>query len=150
MAAAACALLLCACATTPRSPFGGGAGEDEEILGLVGPETPQALRQVAAEPYARPIPTTCDEVERQIAELDALLGPDVDSGAGGERNLVGDWAKGAVRDLVPYRSVLRFLTGAPGRERERAAAVLAGAVRRGYLKGVRATLPCPAAPAAES
>jgi hypothetical protein len=99
---------------------------------------------VAQAPYAPPEPRSCQEVARQLAELDAILGPDVDALANGDEDMVGEWAKGAIRGLVPYRGVVRFLTGASKKERALAAAVLAGTARRGYLKAVRESLGCPA------
>jgi hypothetical protein len=141
-----CALALSACATAPKPAGAARPGQEDLALGLIGPETPELLREVSARPYAVPEPRSCQEIERQIVELDGLLGPDVDSGSAGGEDHIAAWARGAVRGLVPYRSVVRFLTGAPGRERELASAVLAGAARRGYLKGVRETLPCPVPP----
>lgn len=144
VAGLACALLLCACATTPKPQAETTVRPPQrDELGLIGPETPQILRRVSQTPYAPPEPRTCAEVERQIAELDIMLGPDVDSSAVGDENQLVGWAMGAVRGLVPYRSVLRFLTRASVKERELAVAMLAGSARRGYLKGVRETLPCP-------
>lgn len=103
---------------------------------------PQLLERVAAAPYAAPEPRTCEELERQIAELDGLLGADVDVEGAGGQDLVGGWARGALRDLIPYRGVLRFVTGASKKEKALAGAILASSVRRGYLKGVRETLAC--------
>lgn len=143
MVALASALALAGCASAPKSRPSPAAQRDE-VLGLVGPETPQTLQRVTRAPYAAPEPRNCEEVARQLAELDAMLGPDVDALNGGGEDMVVEWAKGAMRGLVPYRGVVRFLTGASKKERALAAAVLAAAARRGYLKGVRESLGCPA------
>ncbi|MDD3837339.1 MAG: hypothetical protein PHG43_05835 [Phenylobacterium sp.] len=146
LAGAAVALLVSACATTPKTAADGATvatARDEEVLGLVGPQTPVLLRDIAQAPYAAPDPRTCETIARELAGLDAVLGPDVDVADADGEDQIGEWARGAVRGLVPYRGVVRFLTGAGRRERELAQAVLAGTARRGYLKGLRESLACP-------
>ncbi len=44
---------------------------------------------------------------------------------------------------LPYRGILRRLTGADKRDRARTAAVLAGMVRRAWLKGLARNANCP-------
>ena len=53
---------------------------------------------------------------------------------------------GAIRDAVglPFRGVVRRLSGAEARDRELRAYVLAGIVRRAFLKGVAQAHDCPA------
>lgn len=151
LAGAAAALLVSACATTPKTAADGATvatARDEEVLGLMGPQTPALLRDVAQAPYAAPDPRACESIASELAGLDAVLGPDVDVLDANGEDQIGEWARGAVRGLVPYRGVVRFLTGAGRRERELARAVLAGTARRGYLKGLRESLACPVPPPA--
>jgi len=51
----------------------------------------------------------------------------------------------AIRGLadLPYRNVLRQLSGAAAADRTRAKAILAGMVRRGFLKGLSQGRGCP-------
>jgi len=51
-------------------------------------------------------------------------------------------AKGGVSSVIPYRGVVRQLTGAEKRARSRNDALLAGTVRRAYLKGYAEMLRC--------
>jgi len=65
--------------------------------------------------------------------------------AGAAGNAVGD----AVGDLIPFRTVVRRLTGAEENAQEMRDALKAGDVRRAYLKGLGLERGCayPAAPA---
>jgi hypothetical protein len=147
---AAC-LLLTACATTAgtsksgqpaASPSTGATSEDP--LGLTGPEVSPALQAIATAPYAVPADVGCDWLSREVESLDRLLGADVDAPrvVGGADDMVGRAAVGAIRGLIPYRGVLRWMTRANAKEQDKAHAVLAAAARRGYLKGLQHALNC--------
>lgn len=136
----------------PQSRSGAMVSGDSGGLGISGPTTPAALRAIVAAPYALPSPPDCAAMGREITDLDALLGPDVDvladpkAGAG-----LDDWAAravgSAVRGAIPYRWALRWITRASDRDKQLRLAILAGSARRGFLKGVSRTLPCPMSPA---
>lgn len=149
----------CASTKAPPSERPAAAGQrssamtrgGESGLGISGAVTPPELKAVAAAPYVLPTPPDCAAMAQEIRQLDDLLGPDVDvlaavetrSGAMGraaDRAIVG-----AVRGAIPYRWVLRLLTQAGKLDRELREAILAATARRGYLKGVRLGLACPAA-----
>jgi hypothetical protein len=120
-----------------------GPTADEMSLGLIGPETPAALREVVLHPYATPDPADCPALIAAIAALDAALGPDFDVEVRGDRSkAVGDAAKGAINGLVPYGDILRWATGAKARQKARAHAVLAGTARRGFLRGLALSKGC--------
>lgn len=151
---------LAGCASTgdkppDRAPDRNGSGGVEGVvtrplrdLGIVRKPIPAALAVAVAAPYAPVDPANCATLTAEITGLDAVLGPDLDaekakpSGAGGE--ILLDAFQGAL-DL-PFRGALRRLSGAESRDRARAAAVLAGMVRRAWLKGVAHSAGC-AAPA---
>ena len=125
-------------------------GEESTFdLGILPASTPEVLKAAASAPYVAPARENCEGVAREIAELDAVLGPDADApkkGGGGAGKFVG----AAVKSLIPYRSVVRFVTGADRKAKERNEAAMAGWARRGYLKAVQANLGCPGATAAPS
>jgi hypothetical protein len=128
---------------------------DTSGLGISGPETPEALLAIVAAPYALSSPPDCAAVAGEIAELDDLLGPDVDIVADPKagRGLDDRAARAlgsAVRGAIPYRWALRWLTKAGDRDRQLRQAILAAAARRGFLKGVSRTLPCPTPPGTSS
>jgi hypothetical protein len=157
----ALALLASACATTsgskpagtahaeaPRGRSGDMVSGEESGLGVTGAETPPALRTVAAAPYALPTAVDCAALDREIAGLDELLGPDVDmladpkAGAGLE-DRAGQAFGSVLRGAIPYRWALRWMTGAADQDRKLRQAIMAGAARRGFLKGLRLAMACP-------
>ncbi|HRD45035.1 MAG TPA: hypothetical protein PLF78_00980 [Caulobacter sp.] len=144
---------LAACASTgdqsaPKTSSGMGeaVGQPLRDLGMVRPATPDVLVNAAAAPYAVADSADCAALAEEVAALDILLGQDVDAPKSGDDNLAGDIVLGALRGAVslPFRGVVRRVSGAERRDRERAAAILAGMVRRGYLKGLLAGARCPA------
>ncbi|ABC63515.1 hypothetical protein [Erythrobacter litoralis] len=100
---------------------------------------------IAAEdaPYANENLSDCSAIGDEIARLTAVLGPDLDIENGKDGLSVGKVAKSAVGSLIPFRGVVREITGAADKQREFQAAILAGAVRRGYLKGLGEAKDCP-------
>jgi len=140
-----------ACGQQAQPDFGDALAQPLRDLSILRPETPEVLQRATIAPYADP-PTLpsgaldCPTVATEIETLDAALGDDVDvaipqtslmAEAGmGTSNAIVD----AVGDLVelPYRSVIRHLTGAERRDREMRSAVQAGMVRRAFLKGLSA------------
>lgn len=125
-------------------------------LNVVQQKIPEVLlhaRDVGA--YSVPEQLDCASVQHEINRLDAALGADFDAAGKGKPSLLergGDMAEnygvGFVRrtmeGFVPFRSWLRKLTGAEKHSKQVAAAIMAGGVRRAYLKGLRQGLGCPA------
>ncbi|WP_374570072.1 hypothetical protein [Phenylobacterium sp.] len=118
---------------------------------------PAVLLEALADPYARPDKRlTCHTIEALLAPLDDALGPDLDQppepgdsmGEQGRDGALGMVA-GAASDVIPFRSWVRKLTGAERHDRLVQKSILAGAVRRGYLKGLGESKGCnpPATPA---
>lgn len=137
-------VLLAGCATTPGER---ARGSD---LDLVPRQIPAILTEALRYPYQAPAPADCAVIAASVAELDAVLGEDLDSlqrpprnDQTGRRLLIS-----GVQSVIPYFGWLRRLSGADRRQRLAQAALTAGAVRRGYLKGLGQRLGClpPAAP----
>jgi len=164
----AAALLAGGCQTTrtdAKAPPSDFAHSDEDFgQAMIQPFTdfniardpiPAPLATAAEAPYGGPDDPSCAALAAAVAELDATLGPDLDAanGADDDRN-AASMVAGALRSLttgwIPFRGVLRNLTGAEAHAREAREAILAGAVRRAYLKGYGAHAGCspPAAPLA--
>jgi len=147
----AIALFNTACATGSATAQGGGSrttAPDERGLGIMGAETPPALKIVAAKPYSLPPAVNCAALDDEIAALDTLLGPDVDLLADSTVSVgldvrAGDALGSALRGAIPYRGTLRWLTQAGAMDRQLRRAILAGAARRGFLKGIRHAMACP-------
>ena len=114
-------------------------------LGLMGLEIPAVLKTVAADPYRAPAEPACQSIPAELKALDEALGSDVDAPVKERSKMVtwaGDWARGAVRGLVPYRGVVRFLTGAGSKDKALMKAAMAGTARRGFLRGLEANMQC--------
>jgi hypothetical protein len=105
----------------------------QQGLGLTGAATPAILQKARAAPYNTP--ADCRGLTDELKALDTVLGPEVDQLK--TQRTKGDMAAGYVRGMVPYRGVVRFLTGADSKDRELQAAVSAGYARRGFLHGLQ-------------
>ncbi len=140
-----CALCgaLAACASRPMPPPQGGpdVGRSFEApfrdLSLIREVAPDVLTHAAAAPYDLVGVETCAGVAAEVGRLDAALGPDLKAGAptdaASAQGLAADLISGALG--LPFRGVVRRVSDAQAREAALRAAVLAGMVRRGFLKG---------------
>ncbi len=109
-------------------------------------ELPATVVEAAREPYRQP--TDCGFAGRDLARLDAALGPDVNAPSA-PSDTANRLATGVVDELVtlPFRGILREVSGARAAERRRQEAILAAFARRSYLKGWRRGNDClPTAP----
>jgi hypothetical protein len=113
-------------------------------------EIPPVLLSAADDPYSNEATRNCAQLTTALASLDAVLGPDFDSGTEGKHGLnTTSVAKSVVGSFIPFRGVIREVSGAAGAKRRYDAAVDAGIARRGYLRGVARSKGCKR-PAAET
>lgn len=131
-----------------------------EDLNLKQQGIPDVLVRARADPYDVEGLTHCEALAEEIGRLDGALGPDLDEAPPPDQRSRTRKVAGAVKDagvaevrdqsrnLLPFRGWIRKLTGAAAHEKKVQAAIRAGEVRRGYLKGVGMRLNCapPAAP----
>lgn len=117
-------------------------GRDKEI--------PPLLIEAGAQPYSLQGLGKCRQLAAAINDLDALLGPDIDLPQE-ERDRIssGRVAQWVVSSFIPFRGLIREISGANAQDRKVNAAIQAGLTRRGFLKGVGAAKGCayPASPA---
>lgn len=134
-----------------------------EDLNIRKREIPGLLKAAAINPYARPKIVTCPAVREELAQLDELLGPDMqakevevasaDDGFLGVSDVktptreqvekgVGNYAHKTVIgmisskvNIIPFRSIVRTVTGANKYQQQVTEAYEAGKLRRAYLKG---------------
>lgn len=98
---------------------------------------PPVLLSAHDHPYASPGTTSCARLSASVRELDAVLGPDFDAGEKpGHKLSAGHVAQSAVGSLIPFRSIIREISGANAEQRRLQEIVEAGMVRRAYLKGL--------------
>lgn len=92
-------------------------------------------------------PTDCTVIAAEVGRLDVLLGEDLDipeDEAERREQLALNASSSAVGSiLIPFRGVVRAVSGAAKNEREAREAYERGLVRRGYLKGRSEVLDCP-------
>lgn len=136
---------------TDRSPDAERVAETPlRDLNLLKDGIPPVLQAAARDPYATAGLARCAEVAAAVEELDRLLGPDFDR-ADVERGglTAGKVAQSAVGALIPFRGLIREVSGAASAERQLQVAIFAGATRRGFLKGLGLQRGChaPARPA---
>lgn len=114
-----------------------------EDVNLKKREIPPVLLSAQDDPYSAQSTRNCTQINTALAELDSVLGPDFDSGDPRKTGLTADAvAKGVVASFIPFRGVIREVSGAAGAQRRWDAAVDAGIARRGYLRGVARTKGC--------
>jgi len=116
---------------------------------------PAVLQRAASAPYSAYGTQNCAAITAQIRDLNGALGADVDTPArqkGEGSAIAAAGARAVVGTLIPGLGLVRVITGADKAQRRAEAAVYAGAVRRGYLKGIGLAKRCrvPAAPTAAS
>jgi hypothetical protein len=114
-------------------------------LNLSRDEIPVVLVRAKDRPYANDGLTDCGAVRSAIGDLDAVLGEDFDmpgvKAAGGIE--FGRMARSLVSMLIPYRGVIRQVSGAAAHEKQFKEAIVAGMMRRAYLKGLGEAMRCP-------
>ena len=108
-----------------------------EDVGISKDEIPEILVTAAEAPYASRNTRTCKAIVSEIAELDNALGDDFDIAGKEKTGISGKKvAKGLVGSIIPFRGLVREVSGAAGDKRKAEAAVRAGLARRAYLKGL--------------
>lgn len=142
--------MLAGCVTTTT---GSGSSSIDEAatrplndVGIVRRAPDPVLAALADAPYALTEPVDCASIRAEVAVLDSLLGPDIDSPSQTKPSTVDDLASGAVGGLVdvPFRGVIRRLSGSDARDKALRRAILAGQLRRAFLKGFAVAEACPA------
>lgn len=141
--------MMAGCATAPKTARSAPNPMAEPLvdLGIVREAVPSAVARAAEGPYSR-LPD-CAAIAAELAGLDAELGPDVDAPAlkpGEAAKFFDDMVSGALG--LPYRGIIRRLTGADKRQQLLEASTLAAMVRRGFLKGLALGQHCAPPPAA--
>lgn len=114
---------------------------------------PEILQLAASAPYSSIGMKNCAAIAAEVRRLDEALGVDVDAPAekkGEGSAIAAAAARAAVNTLIPGLGLVRVITGADKAQRRAEAAVYAGSVRRGFLKGMGVLKKCrpPAAPLA--
>ncbi len=112
-------------------------------VGIAKNKIPPSLVEASEAPYSLAGLKTCRQIADAVRVLDAALGPDYSAGGPNDKVSVGKAAGGAVvNSLIPFRGVVREVSGAAAADRRLTAATQAGFARRGFLRGVHQTRGC--------
>jgi hypothetical protein len=120
---------------------GGIAEKPLRDLNIIKVEVDPYLEPLMAAPYALNGLRTCKDYKAAITRLTSVLGPDVDSPqAKAAKESPAEFALEAgatvAGGLIPASGLIRKISGAEARQQYADAAVYAGALRRGYIKGM--------------
>ena len=120
------------------------ASQPARDVGAAKTKIPPILQAAAANPYSRTATKTCRQILTEIAQLTEVLGPDF--GTPKKENEAGQIAQAGgetvVNSLIPFRGVVREVSGAAAADRRLTIATQAGFARRGYLRGLQTARHC--------
>jgi len=151
---AAALLALAGCAANTASRVGDAATTPLSDLNIKKADIPAVLVSAQKNPYRMPAPQNCVAIALEIRDLDEALGADLDAPVTGDKpslmhkasGVASDQAVNAVQrtaqDLIPFRGWVRKLSGAERHSSHVSACIMAGSVRRAFLKGVAASQSC--------
>lgn len=143
MVATGCAMLLmtgltsvpaAAGQSTTLKDAGEVASQPARDVGLDGKKIPAVLVDAADDPYATP--KSCAQISAGIRALNDELGPDFGNGDKRKDSLAKRGGAAVVNSLIPFRGIVREVSGAAASDRKLAAATQAGIARRGFLRGL--------------
>jgi hypothetical protein len=133
-----------------KGTVGSAASAPMHDLNVMRTKIPPILLQAMADPYARPLPSTCAALAARVRELTEALGDDLDVPATDEESvrernagLGREALRAGAESLLPFRGFVRKLSGADQHDKLVLDAITAGDVRRAYLKGLGEARGCP-------
>lgn len=103
-------------------------------------DIPPLLLKIRDDPYAISGLRNCNAIIAEVRALDGVLGPDVDRieidvTDRKRKETAAAVTKGAISSLIPFRFLIREVTGARSAEQAYREAIYAGVIRRSFLKG---------------
>jgi len=109
-------------------------------------DIPIPIQRAAAAPYSLAGLKTCAQLNQAIFELSDVLGPDYGGPIEVHENKAGKLAeaggKTIVNTIIPFRGLVREVSGAAPAERRLDADIKAAIARRGFLRGVATARKC--------
>lgn len=115
-------------------------------VGLAKEKIPPILQEAVKEPYKPPTDGRCSGLVTELAALDKVLGPDFDASRKGNEDKATQLAEAGgemvVNSLIPFRGLVRVVSGAAAADRRMSIAIKAGLARRGYLRGLAQARAC--------
>jgi hypothetical protein len=122
------------------------ASQPARDVGAEKVEIPVPIQQAATAPYSLTGLRSCAQLGRAIFELNDVLGPDYGGPVAVHENKAGKLAeaggKTIVNTIIPFRGLVREISGAAPAERKLNADIRAAFARRGFLRGVATARKC--------
>jgi hypothetical protein len=122
------------------------ASQPARDLGARKMTIPVPIQQAAASPYSLAGLRTCAQLNQAIFELNEVLGPDYAGSVTVHENKAGKLAaaggKTIVNTIIPFRGLVREVSGAAPAERRLDADIKAAFARRGFLRGIATARKC--------
>ncbi|MBC2668058.1 hypothetical protein ACFOON_12015 [Novosphingobium piscinae] len=107
-------------------------------------EIPPILLAAQNDTYSLSGLRRCSDLAAEVRRFDAVLGDDFDTAQAADRKLsAGKVAQSVVGSFIPFRGLIREISGANESERRLQYAIYAGSARRSFLKGVGLQRGCP-------
>lgn len=138
-----------AVAQEPRRPVdeaGRIVSQPARDVGAAKIEVPAVLAAARKDPYGLPRGATCKRLVTEMKALNAVLGPDFAATPEAKENRAGRLAeaggKTIVNALIPFRGLVREVSGAAPAQRRLNIAIDAGYARRGFLRGLHQARGC--------
>lgn len=115
-------------------------------VGIDNKKVPPVLQRAAAAPYSPQGTGSCAQLSSGIAALNTALGPDFGEKVPVSGSKAGQIAKIAgetvVDTIIPFRGLVREVSGAAAAQRRMQAATYAVLARRGFLRGMARAKGC--------
>jgi len=123
-------------------------------------EIPESLTKIAANPYTMDGKPKCQAIRTELAQLDEVLGADAHYSIDGKLSLKPEESPDYVKEgagmlqkeaigfvagkasIIPFRSIVRKVTGAEKHSKAVARAYESGKIRRAYLRGMSSAMRC--------
>jgi hypothetical protein len=123
-----------------RDSAGRIASQPAKDVGAVKTRIPSVLEEAADNPYDLRGLTNCKRIAGAFHALTDVLGPDFRTGEVKKENRAGKLAEAGgqsvVNGFLPFRGLIREVTGAAPAQRRLNHAIDAGYARRGFLRGL--------------
>ncbi len=108
---------------------------------------PPELEAVRDKPYDTAGIRTCRQIIAEVTKLEGVLGDDFDKIEVNTRDRkrkegAAGVTRGIISGLIPFRALIREVSGARASDQDYREAVYAGVVRRSYLKGLGTARRC--------
>ena len=112
-------------------------------VGLEKTKIPPLLVKVSENPYTTEGTGSCAQLSSSIAALTRIIGPDFSSSpAANKNNMAKIGGAAVVNSLIPFRGIVRAVSGASAAEQRKNAAIDAVVARRGFLRGLQVARKC--------